>query len=327
MSRIIRPKAPGGWRSPRRSAHFGRRRSARQRVLDCGGKRSAPPLSPARKSFASRILPVRPKAPSPLPLCRRTHKERRPSTSGGTPDATERGLSPIRSAAARPAGFKIIPAVSPHSIRCELGQLALRPAFVPTRSSFDRAVALECSGGAGGFGRAAAGTAALRGHRNGITATGGGQKTTVGAGVSNFYTELAVLAVLVAFCPSGGSGKRLFPEGKRVCPQVNCVYPANDRVHLPGKRLQAAAKPVQQPRNHVCPARNHVCPATKRAWPASHGDHYDAFRSLAGRACPDSAGQRAGKEPPGQKPDGAKLKGFAPWSVFNLRPLLSYFGA
>ena len=44
----------------------GGHRSTRQRVLDCGGKRSATPLSPARKPFASRMFLVRPKAPSPL---------------------------------------------------------------------------------------------------------------------------------------------------------------------------------------------------------------------------------------------------------------------
>jgi hypothetical protein len=38
----------------------------RASVLDCGGKRSATPLSHARKSFALRIFLVRPKAPSPL---------------------------------------------------------------------------------------------------------------------------------------------------------------------------------------------------------------------------------------------------------------------
>jgi hypothetical protein len=40
--------------------------------LDCGGKRSATPLSHARKSFASSLFLVCPKAPSPLPLCRRS---------------------------------------------------------------------------------------------------------------------------------------------------------------------------------------------------------------------------------------------------------------
>jgi hypothetical protein len=57
-------KAPEGWRT-RRSAHslvIGQRAS----VLDCGGKRSATPLSHAGKTFGSMILPVRPKAPSPL---------------------------------------------------------------------------------------------------------------------------------------------------------------------------------------------------------------------------------------------------------------------
>jgi len=44
----------------------GGHRSTRQPVLDCGGKRSATPLSPARKPFASRMFLVRPKAPSPL---------------------------------------------------------------------------------------------------------------------------------------------------------------------------------------------------------------------------------------------------------------------
>ena len=47
-------------------------------VLDCGGKRSATPLLHARKSFASSLFPVRPKAPSPLPLCRRTPKSSNP---------------------------------------------------------------------------------------------------------------------------------------------------------------------------------------------------------------------------------------------------------
>jgi hypothetical protein len=41
-----------------------RRRS--KRVLDCGGKRSATPLSPARSRPASWINSARPKAPSPL---------------------------------------------------------------------------------------------------------------------------------------------------------------------------------------------------------------------------------------------------------------------
>jgi hypothetical protein len=49
-----------------------RRWNSRQRVLDCGGKRSATPLSHARKVFASSNALVRPKAPSPLPLCRRS---------------------------------------------------------------------------------------------------------------------------------------------------------------------------------------------------------------------------------------------------------------
>src|ERR1700733_15793192 len=41
-------------------------------VLDYGGKRSATPLSHARNVFASTTRHVRPKAPSPLPLCRRS---------------------------------------------------------------------------------------------------------------------------------------------------------------------------------------------------------------------------------------------------------------
>ena len=53
------------------SAEFGMRPSL---ILDCGGKRSATPLSHAREFFASVKFPVRPKAPSPLPLCRRSPK-------------------------------------------------------------------------------------------------------------------------------------------------------------------------------------------------------------------------------------------------------------
>jgi hypothetical protein len=56
---------------------------ARQRVLDCGGKRSATPLLHARKSFVSIIFLDRPKAPSPLPLCRRTPKSSNPNGAGG----------------------------------------------------------------------------------------------------------------------------------------------------------------------------------------------------------------------------------------------------
>src|ERR1035441_11108000 len=40
--------------------------------MDCGGKRSATPLSHTRKASASSRVLVRAKAPSPLPLCRRT---------------------------------------------------------------------------------------------------------------------------------------------------------------------------------------------------------------------------------------------------------------
>jgi hypothetical protein len=65
--------------APRRSARFGGHRPARQRVLDCGGKRSATPLLHARKALASRIFLVRPKAPSPLPLCRRSPKSSTPN--------------------------------------------------------------------------------------------------------------------------------------------------------------------------------------------------------------------------------------------------------
>ena len=36
------------------------------RVLDCGGKRSATPLSHARRFTLIRIVSLRPKAPSPL---------------------------------------------------------------------------------------------------------------------------------------------------------------------------------------------------------------------------------------------------------------------
>ena len=43
-----------------------------RRVMDCGGKRSATPLSHAWKASASSRVLVRAKAPSPLPLCRRT---------------------------------------------------------------------------------------------------------------------------------------------------------------------------------------------------------------------------------------------------------------
>jgi len=48
-------------------------------VLDCGGKRSATPLSHARKPSASVESSVRPKAPSPLPLCRRSPKSSTPN--------------------------------------------------------------------------------------------------------------------------------------------------------------------------------------------------------------------------------------------------------
>jgi hypothetical protein len=48
--------------------------SARQGVLDCGGKRSATPLWHARKPFAVRMFFARPKAPAPPPLCRRSPK-------------------------------------------------------------------------------------------------------------------------------------------------------------------------------------------------------------------------------------------------------------
>ena len=51
----------------------------RQRVLDCGGKRSATPLSPARKAFASRIILARPKSAVAAPALPAQSKFGRPS--------------------------------------------------------------------------------------------------------------------------------------------------------------------------------------------------------------------------------------------------------
>jgi len=47
-------------------------RISRERVLDCGGKRSATPLSQARKPFSKSTTTRPPKAVSPLALCHRT---------------------------------------------------------------------------------------------------------------------------------------------------------------------------------------------------------------------------------------------------------------
>jgi hypothetical protein len=71
----VRPSPGAATRQNRPSSDW----PMRERVLDCGGKRSATPLSHARKSFAVRIFFIRPKAPSPLPLCRRSPNSSTPN--------------------------------------------------------------------------------------------------------------------------------------------------------------------------------------------------------------------------------------------------------
>ncbi len=76
------PKAPADWRTPRRSAFAKPSRSARERVLDCGGKAQPPRrCSPARKLFWIRKIFIRSKAVSPLPLCHRTPRRSEPRAS------------------------------------------------------------------------------------------------------------------------------------------------------------------------------------------------------------------------------------------------------
>jgi hypothetical protein len=65
-------KAPEGWRTPRRFAHFGSRRATRQsrNAGDCGGKRSATPLWEETRNHSNHVTPC--ESTVAAALCRRT---------------------------------------------------------------------------------------------------------------------------------------------------------------------------------------------------------------------------------------------------------------